>query len=142
MFLSLANVIRPHGESIHLQYLIDCIRASKGLFDRETRKRFEGFSGEVEMAFKTIAPTVDRVVQLRDKSIAHLDRDHVNNPGFMLQNPDLSWQDVETAYTVVDSALTEIRRYLALQDPIHEYIGLAYGELQRETLQVFNLLHP
>ena len=139
--LSLANAIKPNNDSVHLTYLINCIKNSKDELDAETYDHLTQFIGGFETTLATISPTINRIVEIRDTTIAHLDRNHVNNPSFLLQKPATEWKDVEIAYDVVGSGLIQIGKYLGLGNDIQDYIALGNLASTKQTLLVFNLLY-
>jgi len=141
VILSLANTIKPNDDSINLQYLLNCIKNSKGILSNEKRQLFNKFNDELESALKIIEPTTQRIIEFRDKAVAHVDRAHINNPSFLLQKPPISWDDVETAYRIVDSALLEIGEYIGATKQGQEFIGLAYLELIKKTWKVLHLFY-
>jgi hypothetical protein len=139
--LSLANIIKPHKESVSLDYLITCVKDSKDLFDVKTKNRFLSFVDEINYALSIISTTIERVTELRDKSVAHLDRKHINNPSFFLKKPPMKWDELATAYSVVGSAILEIGKYLDLDNNMEDIIRLADFALTKRTLQVLSFLN-
>jgi hypothetical protein len=105
----------------------------------ETYHRFKLFADELEFALSTISETTKRIIELRDTSIAHLDRKHINNPSFLLQKPPVAWKDLEITYTVIGRGLLEIGTYLGFDNNIQDYIDIANFELMKKTLQVLAL---
>ena len=141
IILSLANTVKPQKDSVHIQYLINCINNSKEIFDSETRKHFNSFIGEFEAALKTIDAIIERIIEFRDTSVAHIDKEHINNPGFLLQKQPISCEDIELAYNVVNRAISEIGKYLNADRPGQEFIGLAYLDLMKKTWVIFRLFY-
>lgn len=138
--LALANTVKPSKESIHLAYLFNCIKESKSKFDIGTFSRLSSFMQEAESLLTSITLTIDAAITLRDTSVAHLDRRHVNNPATLINNPPIKWKDIEFAYDIVGSALLETGKLLGLSD-LKPYTALANIALTQQTRKVFRLLY-
>ena len=138
--LALANTVKPSKESIHLAYLFNCIKESKGKFDIVTFNRLSSFMREAETLLNSITATIDAAITLRDTSVAHLDRRHINNPASLINNPPIKWDDIEFAYDIVGSALLETGKLLGLSD-LKPYTALANLALSQQTRGVFRFLY-
>ena len=138
--LSLANLVKPNQDSVHLDYLFNCITSSKKELGIEVYSQVSAFIPEFQSALEKVADTINVTITLRDTSVAHLDRKHVNNPSSLLQNPPVTWDDMEMAYNIVGSGLSEIGKYLSLLD-IHPYATITNLVLAQETRRVFNLFY-
>ena len=140
VILALANLVKPNQDSVHLDYLFNCITSSKKELDSEVYAQLSTFISEFQSALEKVAPTINVAITLRDTSVAHLDRKHVNNPLSLLQNPPVTWDDIEMAYEVVGSGLSETGKYLGLLD-IRPYATISNFVLAQETRKVFSLFY-
>lgn len=131
--LVMANLIKPNSDSIHLAYLINCIKLSKSSFDSETYNNLILFVTDFEDALFNIKPITDRVIAMRDTTIAHVDRKLVNNSSVLFQQLPISWKDMTTMYSVVGSGLIEIGKYLGLDPNMGDYSTLTYFMLENKT---------
>lgn len=138
--LALANTVKPSKESIHLAYLFNCIKESKAKFDMGIFSQLSAFIEEAEALLRSITPTIDAAITLRDTSVAHLDRRHINNPASLINNPPIKWEDIEFAYDIVGIALLETGKLLGLSD-LKPYTALANIALAQQTRKVFRLLY-
>jgi hypothetical protein len=138
--LALANSVKPNKDSVHLDYLFNCIISSKNALDAEAYHQLSTFIPEFRTALEKVASTITVAFTLRDTSVAHLDRKHFNNPLSLIENPPVTWEDLEMAYNVVGSGLSEVGKYLGLLD-IHPYSTIANFVLAQETRRVFNTLY-
>lgn len=139
MILTLANTIKPNKDSIHLFYLLSYIKDSKDLFDTKTYDQLVNFISEVETELDKISHITDSVIKLRNTTVAHLDRKHVNNPLILLQNPPIKWSDMELAYTIIGSGLMEIGKYLDLD--FQDIITISNFELAKKTRKVYRTMY-
>lgn len=139
--LSLANMLKPHQDSVSLNYLITCIKDTKDLFDPKTENQFLSFADEVNSAISVISATIEQVVELRDKSVAHLDRKHINNPSFLLEKLPVKGDELSAAYLLVESAIFEIGKYLDVDSNIEDSIKLARFDLTKKTLRALSLIN-
>ncbi len=135
----MANTIKPNSDSIHLAYLLNHIKLSQGNIDPEIYKKLDLFVLEFEDELTRIKHITDRVIALRDTTVAHIDRKHVNNLDALLQRPPISWEDMTFAYSVVGSGLLEIGKHLGLDPNIQDYITLAYFALENKTRLICRL---
>ena len=138
--LALANTVKPSKESINLAYLFNCIKASETDFAIEAFSRLSSFMQEADGLLRSIASTIDAAIMLRDTSVAHLDKRHINNPVVLINNPPIKWEDMEFAYDIVGSALLETGKLLGLSD-LKPYTALANLVLAQQTREVFRLLY-
>lgn len=138
--LALANTVKPSKESIHLDYLFNCIRESRAEFDIGTYNRLSSFMQEVKALLMSIASTIDAAITLRDTSVAHLDRRQINNPVSAIIKPPIKWQNMEFAYDIVGSTLVETGKLLGLTD-LKPYTTLANLALAQQTRRVFRHLY-
>jgi hypothetical protein len=137
--LVMANTIKPNSDSIHLAYLLNHIKLSEGNIDPETYKKLSLFVLEFEDELTSIKHITDRVIALRDTTVAHIDRKHVNNLDALLQSPPISWEDMTFAYSVVGSGLLEVGKHLGLDSNIQDYITLANFALENKTRLICRL---
>lgn len=137
--LVMANTIKPHSDSIHLAYLLNHIKLSQHNIDPEIYRRLTLFVLEFEEELTRIKPITDRVIALRDTTVAHIDRKQVNNLDAILQKPPISWDDMIFVYSVVGSGLLEIGKHLGLDPNIQDYITLANFALENKTRLICRL---
>jgi len=137
--LVMANTIKPHSDSIHLAYLFNQIKLSQNNLDIETYNELESFVVEFEEALTKVKHITDRIIALRDTTVAHIDRKHVNNQSNLLHNPPVSWDDMTLVYSVVGSGLIEIGKLLGTDPNLQAYSMLTYFALENKTRLVCRL---
>lgn len=142
MVLALANTVKSSKGSMHLDYMFNITRNSKDHLNIESYDQLISFIDEFEDELKKISRITDHAIHLRDTSVAHLDRKHVNNPSSLLQKPPARWEDINLAYTVVGSGLLEIGKLLGLiTDDIEGYVSISNYVLAKKTRSVYRLLY-
>jgi hypothetical protein len=137
--LVMANTIKPNSDSIHLAYLLNHIKLSQDNIDPKIYRKLTLFVLEFEDELKRIKHITDHVIALRDTTVAHIDRNYVNNLDAILQRPPIGWDDMTFAYSVVGSGLLEIGKYLGLDPNVQDYITLANFALESKTRLICRL---
>lgn len=141
MVLTLANSIKPNSESIHLSYFFNCVRESKKELGDEKYNQIMAFIGEFETELERLSNITKAVIELRDTTVAHVDRKHVNNPSALFKDQPISWEDMEMAISVVSSRLLELGKYLDLGESFPDYPLIAKFFLAQETKRVYNMFY-
>jgi hypothetical protein len=140
VILALSNIVKSNSSSIDLSYLFDCITQSKKEFDEKAFDELFHFIEEFRVELEKISLTMDRIIELRDKSVAHLDRKHVNNPKYFLEKLPIKWDDLEWAYDLVGSGLLKIGGYLGVCTSIFPLSEIANFKLVEKTRLVYQIL--
>ncbi|MBI5950714.1 MAG: hypothetical protein HY865_03575 [Chloroflexi bacterium] len=84
--LSLANLIKHDKQTINLYYLMDLMKKVDNLIDENEQYAFQKFSDQFEDIVLKQSATIGHVLILRDKVIAHIDKKHITDPSFFLEN--------------------------------------------------------
>jgi len=122
-----------------LAYLFNQIKLAQDNIDVETYNKLISLVAEFEEALTSIKRITDRVIAVRDTTVAHIDRKHVNNLSSVLQNPPISWEDMTLAYSVVGSGLLEIGKHLGSDSNLQDHATLAYFALENKTRLICRL---
>ena len=141
MVLTLANSIKPNSDSIHLSYFFNCVRESKKELGDEKYKKIIAYIGEFETELERLSNITKAVIKLRDTTVAHVDRKHVNNPSALFKDQPISWEDMEMAISVVSSRLLELGKYLDLGESFPDYPQIANFFLAKETKKVYDMFY-
>ena len=139
LMLALANTAKPDDDSINLHYLFNCIRASRRSFSDEQYDQLAAFLLEFESALLEIEGTIEAAVKIRNTTVAHLDRKHVNNPAALSIDSPANWDNLKHAYNIVGNGLLKIGKIFGLSH-IENYTTLANYLLARETKDVFEFI--
>ncbi|MBE7436269.1 MAG: hypothetical protein HS100_20305 [Anaerolineales bacterium] len=137
--LALANTMKPRDDSINLNYLFNSIRSSEKSLGEEIHKNLTEFLSEFESALQEIDAPIQAALVMRDTTVAHLDRRHINNPAALTIDPPVKWDDLERAYDIIGSGLLRIGKLLGLSH-IEDHTTLANFFLANQTRMVFNFL--
>ncbi len=137
--LSIANIIKENKDSVSLKYLTNCLKDSKDFFDHPTKIRFNDFVKEVDLSLKTIKDVLTQIEDVRDNTIAHIDRVHVNNQDFLLTNGFIKWVELKKAYFLIENILFEISTYLNF-DIKKDMIEISKLDLKKKTIYLLNKL--
>ena len=140
MILCLSNFIKPNNGSINSKYLFNCIKENNPGLESSEYSSLLVLIEEFETALAALNTTLDAVITIRDTTIAHLDKRHVNNPNALLVSNNPLWDDLSNAYNLVGSGLDEIGKYFGLV-PILDFITLANLELAGKTKMVFDIIY-
>lgn len=136
--LVMANVIKGNKDSVDYSYLFREIRASESNFESEMFARFVKFADEFEWVLTSseMSPIFNHILELRDKTIAHVDRKHINNPSYFLEKPPIKWDDLNSAYHVVGNGILEIGKYLNLYQELGDIVVIANFVLGKKTQKI------
>jgi len=137
LMLALANIAKPDDDSINLHYLFNCIRGSRRSFSGEQYDQLVAFLLEFESALLEIEGTIEAAIKIRDTTVAHLDRKHVNNPSALSIDSPVNWDDLKYAYDIVGNGLLKIGQIFGLSIDL---IILANYRLAQETRGVFEYI--
>ena len=141
LVLTLANTLKPNSDSIHLSYLFNCIRDSKKNLGAEKYDQIMRHINEFESEMEKISKVTSAVIELRDTTVAHVDRKHVNNPLEMFKDQPISWVEMEMAISIVSSGLMELGKHLGLGENFSDYTQLANYFLATRTKEVYDLIY-
>jgi hypothetical protein len=139
--LSMANTIKPNDKSVNLDYLFNIIRYSESSFKPEIFNEIMEFIPHFEKNIEGLSPVTDMTIVLRDKSIAHLDRDHVNKPYIFFANPPIKWEEFENAFDVIGSGLSKIKEIIEGGMNFVDFASIANAQLSIETKRVYYLFY-
>lgn len=140
--LMFANTLKSQGGTINLDYLLNSMKANtKNLFhDTVTRESFSMFIGEVDVLRQELEQVTAAVIELRDKSVAHWDKKHINDPSFFLRDSPTQWEELEQAYFIVEKILSGLGTHLGMDDNSGLYL-IARSELQKKTSKVLTFIN-
>ena len=141
MILTVANTIKPNSDSIHLAYLFNCLRDAKKILGEEKYDQIMSCISEFEAELDYISNITKAIVELRDTTVAHIDRKHVNNPLDLFKDQIISWEDMEKALSIISSGLLDLGKHLGLDRNFPDYAQFAKFVLATKTKQIYNLFY-
>ena len=141
LVLALANTIKPNSDSIHLSYLFNCIRESKKILGKDKYNQIMSHITEFESELDKLSNITMTLIELRDSTVAHLDRKHVNNPLALVNDQPIKWKEMEMTVSVVVNGLMELGKHLGLGESMMDYIILTNFFLASKSKQVYDLFY-
>jgi hypothetical protein len=139
--LSLANTIQKNDDSVHIQYLMNSIINSKCSFERGIYEQLKKFIPQLEKALTRISPITEAIIKIRNKTVAHLDKAHINNPSSFFMTPPIKWDEFELAYNVVGSGLVKMKNIIEGGIDFTDFTLLSNWQLMKKTLMVYSLFY-
>ncbi len=112
--LSLAKLVIAEKESLSVEYLLNCALEvpSKG-FAHASREELKAAVSEHRHRLAELAPLVEDLKARRDRSLAHLDRKHVNEPQ-ILANAAIDLEKVDQAFEMSREIINVYRGYFGM----------------------------
>jgi len=110
--LALARLTVAHKDSISVAYLLNCVDQSPSAFPLPERPAVADAVVQHRALLLNLQPLVDRVKDYRDRTIAHLDKRHVNQNGVISARPPVDLREVESAFQQMLLILNAYREYL------------------------------
>ncbi len=138
--LCLANFYKDNENSINYFYLVNCIKnIHPPLPDIEYRNLFTVLDNlQSRLNAKTFM--FDYIFQVRDTTIAHLDRRHINNPRALeiLNRP--YWEELIELIEVIGEGLDYIGVFFGLERTLPD-MKMTNKSLTSETERVFDTIY-
>jgi len=103
--LAVTKVVKPHDDSLSIYYLLNCIESNPGVYSSiivaelrgtELKKQIERHRKDLKEISASLPLT--RLIEERDRVVAHLDRKLVNNPDGMFSSPPLDADKLRIAF--------------------------------------------
>lgn len=99
--LYLSKIIIPQRSSISIQYLLNYVEQNPQSFPKIQEEVLRNIIREDRDQLETINTLTANVKEQRDRTIAHLDKLHVNNPSGVYSHPPLDYNEVENAFRML-----------------------------------------
>ena len=135
--LALARLTVAHKDSISVAYLLNCVDQSPSAFPLLERPAVADAVARHRALLLDLQPLVDRVKDYRDRTIAHLDKRHVNQNGVISARPPIDLREVEGAFERTLLILNAYRGYL--DQPARRLDNL-HADLVRDWIYLHSLL--
>lgn len=124
--LSLAKLLIAEGESISIDYLMNCaLEVPSRVFHQATRDEIIESVRENRQQIEEMAPLAEQLKARRDRRLAHLDRKHINEPDALEFEP----LDMELVIKSFEKLGDIIQAYQG-------YLGEEEGSLKGESLDL------
>jgi hypothetical protein len=114
--LAFARLAIAHKDSISVSYLLNCVQQSPSAFPVAEREAvMEGVAAHRALVAE-IEPLVAQVREYRDRTIAHLDKKHVNHYYVMRSRPPVDLGEIDRALVLLFDVLNAYRGVLGLRE--------------------------
>jgi len=109
--LTLSKLIINHPDSISIYYLLNYAQNNPSEFQFAAPDKIKQIAEEHKLKLDSFNSLLSNIKFQRDRVLAHLDRKHVNDPDFILTNPPLDMNEVETCYKELHHILNDYNLY-------------------------------
>jgi hypothetical protein len=110
--LALSKLTIPHGESMNIEYLLNCCEQSPEVFANVDKDEILRSVRAHRQQFEKVKPLIEHVKTWRNKAIAHLDRQYVNDPTSISSIPPIDMAQVEEVFILLEKIINAYRGYL------------------------------
>jgi hypothetical protein len=137
--LAFARLAISHKDSISVEYLLNCAYHSPSAFPLPERAAVMEAVARHRALLHGLRPLVERVKDYRDRTIAHLDKKHVNHTDVVQSRPPVDLGEVERAFETLLEVINAYRGYLdqpaldvaRLRSELSEEWAYLYGLAER-----------
>ena len=103
--LAFARLTIAHKDSISVTYLLNCVQQSPSAFDPSERGTVMEEAARHRALLEGLQPLVEQVREYRDRTIAHLDKKHVNHYYAVQSGPPVDLGEIERAFGLLQDVL-------------------------------------
>jgi hypothetical protein len=131
--LALARLTVAHKDSISVEYLLNCVQQSPSAFPIPQREAVIEMVSQHRTQLQGLDPLVEQIKDYRDRTVAHLDKRHVNQRRAIQRDPPADKDELACAFVSIGGVLDAHRRALDLpvldlaqleSDLTHEWASL------------------
>jgi hypothetical protein len=127
--LAMSRLLLGHTSSISITYLLNYAEKNPGDFPGSRGNAISESVAQHRTILETISPIINNIKNQRDKTIAHLDRLHINNPAALYAYPPLDQKEVEDVFRQLLKILNVYAGYLSPSEELKlDSINLGLGE--------------
>lgn len=104
LVLSLSKILVEKDDGVTIFYLLNCALAKRKEFPFAKKDSIVAFVKKQKEELQKFEPIVEDLRILRDKTVAHLDKIHVNRPDQVIINyfPERYWECMETIRSIIN----------------------------------------
>jgi len=140
MVLTLANILVDDRDSIRLNYLFNCIINSKQQFKEKEYKEITETIAECKKLLVDNEQIVNKVVESRNKGVAHIDIGQVTKPDFFTEMGTIKVEEFGLLFSIIGSVLFELEKYFGLHPNATDFVDIGNFNLESKTVDVYNFL--
>jgi AbiU2 len=116
--LALSRIVVSQHSSISIQYLLAYLEQNPNAFPHIVADVLRKQVAFDQKRLETISTTIENIKEQRDRTLAHLDKRHVDNPAAVYNHLPLDYQEVERVFELL---LDIINRYTGFMKPSVEF---------------------
>jgi len=116
--LALSRIVVSHKSSISVEYLLDYLEQNPSAFSHVGTDALRKQVATDRKDLAAIAKTIENIKEQRDRTIAHLDKLHVNDPEAVYSHPPLQYQELDQVFMLL---LRIVNHYTGLMRPSEEF---------------------
>lgn len=135
--LALSRLVIPNQDSINIEYLLNTAKHNSKVFSNVGKEEVLKAILEHEQKLKTIASLMVSIKDHRDRTLAHLDRKHINDPAAIIANPSIDMQEVEKVFYLILQIINTYKGYL---DSSELYLTNLEKEIEDDLGYLLNLI--
>jgi hypothetical protein len=140
--LVLANVLKKHDDSIHLEYVFNLLRISEAEFENKTNyNNLITIADNLLSQLENYKEIIDDLINKRDTGFAHLDRALVNDPKKLDTTIENSWVKFGELYEIINEGLTSMLENMGGDPNFRYYQPLAYLELINDVIKALDIFY-
>ena len=110
--LAISRLTVPHGDSINIEYLLNCCEQNSRAFPSASREEVLHSVSEHREQIANQHTFIENVKIHRDQTICHLDRRYVNDPLSIFATAPIDMKGVENAFELLLRIINTFRGYL------------------------------
>jgi len=133
--LSLCNLLKSDKDSISLHYFCTLFENQFG-----DKNELNDFIQDYINKISNYSNQIEAIKKIRDKTIAHVDRCHINDQRKLIINPPITYDDLETIYGIVGTFIRRVGSQLGFIN-MESYSIISYQILKQRTELVFDMLY-
>lgn len=134
--LSLAKLLVPNKESINIYYLLNIAVQNPEIFPFVESNKIRDTVTKHQRLLEDLQTFIEELKGQRDQVIAHLDREHINNPNKMLSN-QINLTEVEKSFSVL---LQLVNTYMEYYDNRSFSFGIIESNVKEELEYILSLM--
>lgn len=140
VILSLANFSKQGDKSINFSFMVNCIKNMHPVMPDDEYGHLLTELDEFEHQVQTMTSTLNSIIVMRDTTIAHIDKRHINNPRSLEITNSPYWDEITDVIRIIADGLDKVGVYFGL-NPSLPYAEITNPLLVAETYLVFDTIY-
>jgi hypothetical protein len=117
--LALSRLLVQNSDSINFDYLLECVKKNIDSFPHTSSEAVKFAIAQHREQLENYKSLILKIKNQRDKTIAHLDKKHVNNLGLIFKYPPISEAEIEKIFDVLMEIINAYGGYLTPSQGFH-----------------------